>query len=116
MSLSDLIKSDSAAFVSLSDFGETVVYTPRGGGTPVTINAIIDRSPRRRTDQTGKVFQPTTTIVVPNSATTGILSSDPKMIGGSLTYASRPGQTPITQTIRDNNPNVQDDGMLEFTF
>lgn len=44
MSIAAQLAADAATF--LADFGESIVYTPKVGA-PITINAVIERSPQK---------------------------------------------------------------------
>src|SRR4051812_19063039 len=96
MSLRDLMADDAAnVFCNPDDFGEPVTYTPFGGAARA-INAVVWRFPPKEGDARGHRMR----IMVANSATTGIASSEVNPSGDTVTLAYRPGQTPRAYTIR----------------
>ena len=113
MSLATLMATDAAAMLSTSEFAETVVYTPRGG-SPRSIAAVIDRGPREIINMDGNVYKPMARLTVANDAVSGIASSDTAMVGGTITYAVRPGETPRSVPIPPGNPSRQSAGLLDI--
>lgn len=54
MTLKELIESDVAdVFMNTADFGETVTYSPAGGGGSRTLVAIVDEGGTFQSDETG---------------------------------------------------------------
>jgi hypothetical protein len=59
----------------LAEFGESIVYLPRGGGRR-SIAAIVERNPPAVFDASGNAVMPTATIRVYNSCRSGIASNE----------------------------------------
>lgn len=77
-------------------FGEPVTYTP-SGGSPRTIQAIVDRDPPERIAGAGDLYAPKMTIDVQNDPVNGIDSSAMNLHGAdTVTVAYRVGGTPQT--------------------
>lgn len=66
----------SAGFpMLLAQFGESITYWPRGGGSR-SINAIVDREPPAIYDASGNAVMPKAVIRVNNSCRSGISSRE----------------------------------------
>ena len=115
MGLLDQVMLDDAVNCSSHDIigAEAIIYTPRGGGTPRTIYAVIDRNPPAIVEGTNTVRKPKFTISgIPNHATLGILAGDTAMIGGTLTFAAKIGRAAEPIVIPSPNPAKQDPGAI----
>lgn len=106
----DFLAEDTPHFNAA--FGEAIVYTPRGSRTPITIYGVIDRNQPVVIEGANMARRPKFTIVVANDATTGIMASDPAMIGGSLSFPHKIGRTAETVIIPSPNPVQQDAGAI----
>ena len=108
-----ILADDAGGFLDI--WGESIVYTPRGG-SPRTITAVVDRMPRARMDNAGNVYRPSLTLAFKNHATTGILATDSACSGGTIAVAVRLGDTASTIAIPPGNPTMGDTGMVEVTL
>lgn len=90
----------TAGFPDLLDnFGEPVIYTPRGGSA-VSITAIVTRENVRPYEVNGKIITPRFVVRVHNSATTGIALETLNTGGDKLSLKDRPtSSTPTERTV-----------------
>jgi hypothetical protein len=79
-------------------FGETITYKPRAGGSR-TIAGLVDRTDRSVFEGIDRGTAPTFVITVPNSVTTGILSTEIDTGGDRITVAARYGGTAVDRRI-----------------
>jgi hypothetical protein len=79
-------------------FGESLTYKPRAGGSR-TITGMVDRTDRSVYGELDRGTSTLLTIIVPNSATTGILSTEINTGGDQITVANRYGGTAIDRRI-----------------
>lgn len=108
MSLRDSIETDASIFTNSNEFGESVVYRPRGG-TARTISAVVFRLLPQANDDENRsltVFE----VHVANSGTTGIAASEINLGGDEIDLADRVGKTPKPRSIVQITE--QDEGML----
>jgi hypothetical protein len=96
------LAADGALF--LADFAETIVYKPRPTQTvpspaPRTITALVDREPPAFLLEADGLAVPTVHVIVRNSATTGISSSEVDTGGDQMDVALRLGQAAATKRI-----------------
>ena len=102
----------SAGFPALlNQFGESVVYKPRNGGSR-TIHAIVEREPPSIYDAAGNVVSPKVTIRVLNNKNNGIASSELDTVDDKiqLTYkigTSRAQDFQLIQLHRHHSPQNQ---------
>jgi hypothetical protein len=76
----------------LSEFGESIVYLPRGGGRR-SITAIVERNPPAVFDASGNAVMPTATIRVYNSCRSGISSREVDTGKDEVEMVLRVGET-----------------------
>lgn len=108
MTLRDSIETDASIFTNSDEFGESVVYRPRGG-TARTISAVVFRLlPQANEDENRSltVFE----VHVANSSTTGIAASELNLGGDEIDLADRVGKTAKPRSIVQITE--QDEGML----
>ena len=76
----------------IAEFGESIVYLPRGGGRrPIT--AIVERNPPAVFDASGNAVFPTATIRVYNSCRSGISSQEVDTGKDEIEMLLRVGET-----------------------
>lgn len=108
MSLRESIETDASIFTNSDEFGESVVYRPKGG-TARTISAVVFRLlPQAQEDENRSltVFE----VHVANSSTTGIAASEINLGGDEIDLADRVGKTSKPRSIVQITE--QDEGML----
>ena len=93
-------------------FGESVIYTP-AGGSPRTIQAIVDRGPLELVAEPGDVLAPSLEIEVLDDATEGIASSAVNTGGDTVTVSVWPGQTACVLAVVELMQQ-QDNGLLRL--
>jgi len=76
----------------LYEAGESVIYTPTGGGSARTITALIERQ-EAEVSATGRGTQVPIRVQVANDSTSGITTNEVVVNGDTLTLAVRPGET-----------------------
>ena len=97
------------ADIILSEFGETIVYKPRGGGSR-SIEAVVTRAGAEGLGGAPAGNAPLSNILVKNDSTEGISSSEIDTGGDKVTIAHRIGDT--AQDRRITNIIGQDCGMM----
>jgi hypothetical protein len=95
----------------LVNFGESVVYYPRGG-TPRTITAIVDRDPPQSGGDFDEHRGPRFSIEVANDQQDGIASECIDIGGDRVEFAQRKGGTAVKMSIV--RIDDQDAGMLRL--
>lgn len=90
--LDDVMASDAAAFADTDGFGESVVYTPRGG-SPLTITAVVYRGDRMPAPGLAAGSVADLIVEVRNSSTLGVAMSSINTGGDTITVAKRLGGT-----------------------
>lgn len=78
---------------ALEESGELVTYKPGGTGAR-QIMAIVDRYPPRRQNKSGQWYTPMALIVVKNSSTEGISTTELDVGLDKISYPIRIGQSP----------------------
>lgn len=92
----DLLVDTAPLF--MDEFGETVIYKPRGGGSR-TITAIVNRPAAGRIDGLPHGTGPHLTIDVYNDSSTGISAAELDTGGDKVNLAVRWGDTPQDRVI-----------------
>lgn len=95
--LNDIIAEDSAIFVDIDGFGETVTYNPLNGAS-VSIPAIVERDPPVTSPSPSMSKAPRMYISIRNKATVGRTSIDTG--GDTITVAYRYGGTAEAHPVR----------------
>lgn len=100
----------ASAVPGLQDyFGETITYKPRAGGSR-TITGLVDRTDRSVFGELDRGAATLLQIVVPNSVTTGILSTEINVGGDAVNVADRYGGTArdrrIVRVVETNGSSV----------
>jgi len=92
-----------------SYFGETIAYKPRAGGSR-TITGMVDRTDRSVFGELDRGSATLLQITVPNSLTTGILSTEINLGGDAITVADRYGGSTrdrrIVRVVETNGSSV----------
>lgn len=90
-------------------FGETITYKPRAGGSR-TITGMVDRTDRGAFGELDRGTATMLQITVPNSVTTGILSTEINVGGDAITIADRYGGSTrdrkIVRVVETNGSSV----------
>lgn len=103
----------SAGFPQLlSNFGESIVYLPGGGGER-DIQAIVDRDPPAIMDAAGNAVIPQFTVRVNNSCRSGIASSEIDTGTDQLKFVKRIGEV-IPSTLSVGMMVSQDAGIVQL--
>ena len=98
MTISQSILEDDAAAM-IDDFGESVVYRPRAGGTR-TITAIVSRNqPGVMAETPNGSLMPENVVAVLNDSTRGIASTEIDTGGDQIDIVPRVGQSAVTKSI-----------------
>lgn len=99
--MDDILASDAALFCDPDTMpgGETILYTPKGSTTPLTINANVFRHGPQQVGGVSQAYAPSIEIYIPNNATTGVTSVN---IGGDkVTLPERKGETAKTYNVQE---------------
>ena len=102
---------DDLAVEMLAAFGESVTYWPAGGGSRA-ITAVIDRNPPRELDGLPHGHTKEWIVLVANSSTTGISSSEIDCGGDKIEIPARMGE--VAQKRRIVNILSQDSGAIRM--
>jgi hypothetical protein len=97
----------------LSQFGESIEYVPRSGGSR-SITAIVDREPPAIMDAAGNAVVPQFIVRVYNSAVSGISSQEMNTGGDQVRFVKRIGET-IPATYSVGQIISQSGGVLRFS-
>lgn len=73
MSLREIIEASGTLFTKPEEFGETVTYRP-SGGTPIEINALVERNVERDLKASGAAFTLVFELWIAKHATLGVLT------------------------------------------
>jgi len=102
------LTADSATFVG--DFAEAVIYRPKGG-TPRTIQAIVDYLDPESLSETERGLGPAWQVTVANDAVTGIDAAELNTKADEVTLPARVGRSAVTARIMA--VVTQDQGLLQ---
>lgn len=97
----------------LAQFGESLEYVPRSGGSR-TMTAIIEREPPAVMDAAGNAVVPQFIVRVYNSCRSGISSQEMDTGGDQVRFARRIGEV-IPETYSVGQIISQSGGVLRFT-
>jgi hypothetical protein len=104
--------NDRAAAKMLAEFGETIIYRPRGGA-PRSIQAMVDRGPPQVPGGSVGTLAPFVVVEVRNSCTTGIRESDVDTGGDQIDVPLKSGGAMKSLSIK-RVQSSQDSGMVRL--